>query len=129
MSTLILDRLWINRLDTGEAVAAKSWDRSPSYDMDGEVRSYAGGRQRSISTEGERGSVSFTLRKLPLATVELLRSWMGLAVQVRDDRGQCWVGVFFQVRPDEPLTAPGAPSSYWWDVALTVRTVTAPEET
>ncbi|MEU4367559.1 hypothetical protein [Micromonospora chersina] len=128
MTMLILDRVWINRLDTGEAVAAKSWDRSPTYDMDGEVRTYAGGRQRSITTEGERGAFSFTLRKLPLATVEVLRSWKGIAVQVRDHRGQSWVGVYFQVTPKEPLTTPGAPGGYWWDVDLTVRTVTPPEE-
>ncbi|MEV4197008.1 hypothetical protein [Micromonospora globbae] len=126
MATLNLDRVWINRLDTGEAVAAQSWDRSQSYEKDGEVRTYAGGRQRAISAEGERGTFAFTLRKLPLSAVELLRSWKGLAVQVRDHRGQRWTGVYFTVTPLEPLVPPG-PGPYWYDVALTLRTVTAVE--
>lgn len=127
MATLILDRVWIHRLDTGEAVAAKSWDRSPNYEQDGEVRTYGGGRQRAIGVAGERGTFGVTLRQVSLATVEVLRSWKGLAVQVRDHRGQRWVGVYFAVTPTEPLVAPGPTTGYWWDVALTVRTVTAPE--
>lgn len=127
MAAVTLDRVWINHLDTGEAVSAKSFDRSQSYDQDGEVRTFAGGRQRAFTVEGERGSFSFTLRKVSLETVEVLRSWKGLPVQVRDHRGQRWVGVFFEVTPVEPAVAPGAPSSYWYDVAIPLRTVTAAE--
>lgn len=121
MATLTLDRVWINRMDSGEAVAAYSWDRSQGYDQDGTVETYAGGRQRSITVEGERGTFSVTLRDVSLATVELLRSWIGLGVQVRDHRGQRWFGVFHAVNPSEHKD----PTLY--DAAITVRTVTVVE--
>ncbi|MBM0257046.1 hypothetical protein [Micromonospora sp. 4G55] len=121
MATLILSRVWINRLDTGEAVNAQSWDRTQDYDMDGDVGTYAGGRQRSISVEGERGSFGCTLRRVSLATILTLREWKGLPVQVRDHRGQLWVGVYLRVVPIEQS------DPAWYDAALTVRTVDAPE--
>ncbi|MBM0275090.1 hypothetical protein [Micromonospora tarensis] len=122
MATLTLDRVWINRLDTGEAVAAYSGrDRPQTYQADGDVETFAGGRQRAVTIEGEQGTVSLTLRQVPLATVVLLRSWKGLPVQVRDHRGQSWAGVFFTVTPSE-LT-----ETNWYDVAITVRTVTVAE--
>lgn len=127
MAVLILDKVWIHRLDTGESVAAGSWDRSQSYDMDGDVDTYAGGRQRSSAVEGERGMFACTLRKVSGPTVLTLREWKGRAVQVRDHRGQRWVGVYFAVVPSEPLVPPGPPADYWYDVALSVRTVDAPE--
>ncbi|MGW5556846.1 hypothetical protein ACWER9_06440 [Micromonospora sp. NPDC003944] len=127
MAMLLLDRVWINRLDTGEAIAAGSMDRSQQYEQDGEVTTFAGGRQRAIAIEGERGTFGVTLRKLSLATVEKLREWKGIAVLVRDHRGQQWTGVFFVVTPSEPPVAPGPTAGYWYDVALTVRTITASE--
>lgn len=127
IATLLLDRVWINRLDTGEAVSAKSWDRSQSYAMDGDVVAFAGGRQRAVSVEGEQGSFSVTLRGVSLETVDTLRSWKGLPVLARDHRGQQWTAVFFTVTPIEPLVAPGATAAYWYDVALTLRTITAAE--
>ncbi|MCX5066898.1 hypothetical protein OOJ91_13685 [Micromonospora lupini] len=127
MATLILDRVWINRLDTGEAVSAGSVDRSQQYEQDGEVITFAGGRQRAVATEGERGTFGVTLRRVSLATVGKLRDWMGVAVLVRDHRGQRWTGVFFTVMPSEPPVAPGPTAAYWYDVALTLRTITAAE--
>lgn len=127
MAALTLDRVWVNRLDSGEAVSAGSWDRSQNYEKPGEVRNYAGGRQRAISTPGERGTFAFTLRKVPLPAVNTLRAWKGLPVQVRDHRGQRWFGVFFSVGVMEPLVPPGPVTGYWYDVALTLRTITAVE--
>ena len=121
MATLTLTKVWINRLDTGDAVSAQSYDRSQGYDMDGDVETYAGGRQRAVSVEGERGTFACTLRRVSLATVVTLRQWKGIALQARDHRGQLWVGVCFVVTPIE------LPESAWYDVALTVRTVDAPE--
>lgn len=121
MASVTLTKLWINRLDTGEAVSAQSGGRAVSYEDAGEVRTYAGGRQRSITQEGERGAFAFVLRDVPLATVDKLRTWKGLAVQVRDHRGQRWFGVFRTVTPAEHKD----PNLY--DVALTVQTITAAE--
>lgn len=98
MATLTLTKVWINRLDTGEAVSANSSpERAREHGYVGEVRTYAGGRQRAVSAAGEQGQFQFTLRFLPFATVEKLRTWARVPVLVRDWRGQSFYGVFFRV--------------------------------
>lgn len=98
MATLTLTKVWINRQDTGEAISAQSLPtRSRSHSDDGEVRTYAGGRQRAILRAGERGQFDFTLVRVSATTVDTLRLWKGLPVQVRDHRGQRFWGIFLEV--------------------------------
>lgn len=94
MAILVLTKVFINLLATGEYVAAQSTGRSQAYSMDGEVQTFAGGRQRFIGKEGEKGQFTVTLRRLTLVQIGTLRSWQGLAVQFRDRRGQLLNGVF-----------------------------------
>jgi len=120
MATLILTRCWVNRLATGDAVSAQSApDRSRRHEMDGEVRTFAGGRQRSITSLGERGAFSFVLVDVSLTTVDLLRTWIGQPVQVRDHRGQRFFGVFYTVSPVEAKE----PTLYHVPISLRVITV------
>lgn len=122
MAVLDLDRVWINRLDTGEAVAARSRvERDQSWADDGDVRPYAGGRRRSVTMEGESGRFRFSLRDVTLTQLATLRSWKGLAVQVRDARGQRFFGVFFTVDVLERR----APTLY--DVSIPLDTITFDE--
>lgn len=107
MTVLALNRLWLNRADTGDAISGASGkDRATSYAMDGEVRKYASGRMRSVVTAGLRVDVTRSLVALDYATKEKLVGWLGLNVQLRDHRGNKWFGVFFAVdvteyqRPD-----------------------------
>jgi hypothetical protein len=94
--TLILTKVWLNLLSTGEAVSAQSsTGRSHGHAIPGEVRGYAGGRQRSFSAAGESTIVPFVLRDVSFATLITIRSWAGQAVQMRDHRGQNWAGVYF----------------------------------
>jgi hypothetical protein len=117
--TLVLNRLWLNRRDTGEAISGPSGrDRSTSYTMAGEVRTYASGRQRAVATAGVQGQVQRTFVNLDRATVELLRSWLGLGVQLRDHRGGKWEGVFFDVSVSEYMH----PGMYSATVALNTTT-------
>lgn len=97
MATLVLTKVFINLLSTGEAFSAQSTGRSQAYGLDGEVRTFAGGRQRFIGKEGEHGSFTVTLRRLTLPQLTALRAWQGLAVQFRDRRGQLFNGVFAAV--------------------------------
>lgn len=98
MAVLNLTKVWLNRLDNGAAVSAQSGTaRSRQHTVDGEVSTWAGGRQRASIAEGERGQFGVTLRLLPMSTVDLLRTWVGVPVQVRDARGQRFFGVFFGV--------------------------------
>lgn len=102
MTTLLLQKLWLNRLDTGEAIAGAS-GRQPStgYAMDGQVRTYASGRRRAVSTEGLKVEVQRTMVALDYPTKETLISWLGSSVQLRDYRGNKWFGVFFEISVGE----------------------------
>ena len=118
MATLQLDRVWVNRMDTGEAVSAYSSGRGRQVAVEGEVRTFAGGRQRSITSAGRRGSMAFTLVYLTSAQVAQLESWVGLEVMYRDHRGQRFVGVFFELDSKEYKE----PDRY--DIGLTLQEVT-----
>jgi hypothetical protein len=122
MVTLDLKRVFVNLVSTGEAVSAPSAiARTRNHDMDGEVRTYAGGRQRFVGQVGEKVQFTFTLRMVTLDTVDTLRSWMGENLQVRDHRGQRFFGVFhnmdvIELRP-----------STMYDVTMTLRITTTEE--
>lgn len=90
--------------------------------MDGEVRTYAGGRQRAVTREGEKSSYSFVLQDVTLAQRDTLRSWFGQAVQVRDHRGQIFRGIILEAgvveRPyDLDL----------YEISVTLHSTTVPE--
>lgn len=122
MATLTLTKVWVNRLDTGEAISAVSTPtRNRAHGIAGDVRTYAGGRQRAVSVAGERGQFDVTLRFVSLTTIDTLRAWVGIPVQIRDHRGQRFFGVFFDVPPQEHRS----PLDY--DVTLSLRVVTAAE--
>lgn len=122
MAILPLTKLWINRLDTGEAVSgATGRGRSQSFAMDLSVRTYASGRRRAISTAGEAGEVPFTLVQCTLDQVTTLRSWKGISVQVRDHRAQKWFGVFGEINVSEYMR----PDLY--SLTFTLRLVTFTE--
>lgn len=122
MATLTLTKVWVNLLSTGDAVSAYSAPgRQRSSAIDGEVVTYAGGRQRAKTRAGEKGSFGFVLREVSLTTITTLEGWKGKPVQVRDHRGQRFFGVFFAVTPTEHKQAD------LYDVALELRTVTVDE--
>lgn len=121
MTVLALRQFWINRLDTGASLAAWSDpDRPQEYSTAQDVRTYASGRQRAVSTVGERGQVQVTLVMLTLANVQTLRdlSAQSVAVQARDHRGQRWFGVFDAVAVKEYRD----PNLY--AASITIRTIT-----
>lgn len=102
MTILTLNQLWLNRMDTGEAIHGAS-GRSPTtgYAMDGGVRTYASGRRRAVSTAGLKVEVPRTMVALDYATKELLITWLGVHCQLRDYRGGKWFGTFFDVEVSE----------------------------
>lgn len=123
MATLVLTKLFINLMSTGQAVSAQTAPgRSLSYEIPGEVRTYAGGRQRSISGDGLGAAFGFTLRLVPRATVDTLVSWQGQTVQIRDHLGQRFFSVFHSVTPIEVRGVTGS-----WDVSISAHMVTVAE--
>jgi|SRR5688500_2900880 len=118
MTTLTLDKLWVNLHSTGAAVAAYSNDRAAQYTNVGEVKHLAGGRQASVTVVGEQGTYAFTMLDVPTADVDLLRAWKGQTVQVRNNRGQLFVGTYFQITPSEVTDRAAS-----YNVAINLRVV------
>lgn len=86
----------------------------------GEVRQYAGGRRRAVRQEGSPTAIPATFRVSSLDAVDLLASWAGQPVWVRDPRGRREACVYFDV--EESDTAPGLT-----DVTLSLVGVTVDE--
>lgn len=122
IAQLTLTKVFLNLIATGDSLSAQSTGRSQSYGMDGDVRTFAGGRQRFVSREGEHGQFTVTVRRLTLAQISILRSWQGLAVQFRDRRGQLFNGVFTTVTPTVEWK-----DLFLYDVEVTLRMVTVDE--
>jgi hypothetical protein len=97
-----LTKLWVNLLSTGESVSAYGQiGRTSEFSIDGDVVTYAGGRQRGESVDGERSTYTFTLQDCTLAQRDRLRLWFGLPVIVRDHRGQAFYCTYFQINLNE----------------------------
>ncbi len=118
MAMVTLNQVWINLLSTGEAVHAYSSDRSRATGITGDVRQYAGGRQRAVSTEGIRGQVTFRLRDITNEDIETLKSWYGQPVCLRDYRSRVYFGVYFSISESERRTQD------LFDIAMTVQEIT-----
>ncbi len=98
MAMLTLDKLWINLLDTGSAISCySSRSKTLTKSMSGDVRQYAGGRQRAVASKGVKGSFSFTLEDVSQAQIDTLTSWIGQTVVIRDVRGRRFFGVYFDL--------------------------------
>jgi hypothetical protein len=122
MPTLTLSKLWINRMDTGESISGASGrERSTGYSVDGSVRTYASGRRRAVAVVGLRAEVTRTMVMVDYATKELLVSWIGALVQMRDHRGNKWFGVFYGVEVNEYMRTD------LYSVAVTLQVTTTVE--
>jgi hypothetical protein len=123
MAVLALTKIWINLLSTGEAISAYSnRDKTQDFQLHTfDVRTYANGRRRAVSTLGEVGTIPFTLRDVSLTDKNNLRTWVGMGVQVRDTRGQKWYGAFGGVSAVEDMDIS------FYAVTFTLLTTTAVE--
>lgn len=118
-----LTRLWMTSVVTGESFG---WYTDPSreqtYSVKGEIRTYAGGRQRAVGSVGASGSWRFTLVELTLADTAQLREWMeaGVTIYARDHRGQSMYGTFFEVGMGEypAVTYTSATNLYTANITL-----------
>lgn len=123
MATVILPKVFVTLVSTGEDISGYSArDRSQEHEMTGEVRQYAGGNKRAVTSEGVMSTFGFTLRDMSLADIVTLKSWIGLTVQVRDHRGQRFFGTYFKVTPIEHSEIAD------YDVAITLNVVSYNEE-
>ena len=82
-------------------MSAQSTGRAWADDKAGSVVTYAGGRQRAITSAGLRTKFTETLRQLTLPSVQTLVDWIDKPVQVRDHRGQRLFCVYHGVNRTE----------------------------
>jgi hypothetical protein len=123
VATLTLNAIWINLATTGASVSGYRNDGdADTAEMTGRVATYAGGRQRGVTSEGVAQTWPFTLRGVTTANTLTLRSWLGQTVLVRDNRGRKMWGVL--------MSAPRTP---WkeqldqYDVEVALRLVSVVE--
>lgn len=121
MAMLTLTQMWINLASTGQSIYAPTMGNESITGLEGSVRTYAGGRQRAVGREGIGGQLERTLRIRTSVIADLLESWEGQTVMVRDARGQWWWGVFWKV------TRHAIKGSALYDLTITVNLVTQAE--
>lgn len=121
---LQLTKMWLVNLATAEMLGAQTGqDRGWAASVRGEVRSYAGGRQRAVGSIGKASTWKFTLVELTQVQCELLEAWMnqGVTLLARDHRGQFMYGTFFEVDRGENMAQLYPNATY--TVSITVQRV------
>lgn len=120
MAVLNLTKAFLNNLATGEAVSAQSGrDRAVAVQQDGEVRTYGGGRRRSVTQAGRRATIGVSLRYVTAADAATLEGWIGQDLLYRDDRGRRYAVVYFDIEYKEFLADKGR-----YDIGLTLHEIT-----
>lgn len=123
MASITLSELWLhNGADladyvTSQGFASQSSDRSAR----GEVRTYAGGRQRIIRRAGTPDRITVTLPSVSRAVVTWLEDHAGQLCLLRDPRGRKIWGTFWTVSVSEKA------GSALPDVSLELQSVTHSE--
>jgi hypothetical protein len=118
---LQLTKLWLTNVVTTEMLGAQSSpDRPQDYAVKGEIRTYAGGRQRAVGSLGASGQWKFQLMELTATQVETLKTWMeaGVTVLARDHRGQSMYGTFFGVTVGENMAQLWQNATYTAEITL-----------
>ena len=122
MAELMLTKVWVNLVRTGEAMSGQSMrERTQSHEVSGDVQQFAGGRSRGIGEEGIRSNFEFTMRDMSLEDIETLKTWFGETVLARDHRGQHFYGAFYHI----DIMEMREPDLY--DIKIPLRTVTFDE--
>lgn len=121
MVSVQLTKMWMTNVVSQDQLGAQTDDsREQTYSVRGEIRTYAGGRQRAVGSLGAAGSWKYTLVELTLDQVNTLRTWMaaGVTVFARDHRGQSMYGTFFEVGVKENKSALWQNATYTADITL-----------
>lgn len=102
MASVTLDELWIHQVaDLTQFVRVYMGSLNEESGVTGEVRRYANGVTRAITTLGTTRRVRVELPYVARADYETLESWVAQPVMVRDPLGRKVFGMFFAVSADE----------------------------
>jgi len=109
MATLTFGKLWLNpasNLAAGLALKSQSLEHDPAVFVD--VRPYAGGNFRMVTTPGKQRSVKVVANFCTDAQVAQLKTWQGTLLCLRDGRGEKLYGVY-----TDPTFAPRTMPNSW----------------
>lgn len=96
MATVTLTKVFVHdRADFDDYVAYQSAGRADGRSADGEIRTYATGRRRIVTTPARARRLPYTLRMVDDAGVDWLDDHKGVAVMVRDHVGNVEFGTYF----------------------------------
>ena len=110
--TLTFAATWITDLATSASVQLLKTARSEQDGIDVQVRPYAGGRLRIISTPKHTRSSALTFQRVSAADVETLRGWRGRILLLRDFQGWRRFGTFADIAPVAIFQGPSVPPLY-----------------
>lgn len=109
---------WVEASTDGEGVTPY---------IEGEVRTYAGGRRRMVRTPGAMKTMGFTFDHLDRDDVLQLEAWAGQEVMVRDEVGRKVWGVYFAAPATETPGAVDDDGEAAASVSITLEVVTHSE--
>ena len=123
MATLTLTTCWVHKAASQSSyITLDAQVISEAADRPVSIKRYAAGRVRSVVQPGVAGVLSISAAKVPRATADQLRLWVGEVVMFRDPLGRKVFGVF------PSLTTTEAPGYTRPDVAFTLQETTWTEE-
>lgn len=120
MPSVALTELWVHDSDnladyvTSDGFLSESYRRTAR----GEVRVYAGGRERLTTRAGAPQALNVSLPAVDRTTIAWLEDHKGALVMVRDPRGRLVWGAYFDLDVDEK------PGGVLPDVSFSLRSVT-----
>jgi hypothetical protein len=102
-ASVTLSTVWINLASTLSNY--QSFDQMSALQVDtnqpGEVRTYAGGRLRLVTTAGVARTATITIQEATRDQINWLQTYVGQTVLVRDDRGRKIWGTFLTPKVTE----------------------------
>jgi hypothetical protein len=107
VTTLSLEFLSIAPLsDLSDVLLLKQSDESVTNTVPGEVRVYAGGRRRLVTSVGQGRTVPFQFSRLSRSQFQALNELVGVPVLIRDQRSTRVAGVFLTLSGREAARRP-----------------------
>lgn len=98
MASVTLDKLWLH--DAADPATYLALPARVPDEVDsavGEVRTYAGGRQRVVTRAARPRKLNYELIRVSSSDLETLRGWKGTILLLRDYHGRRLWGVYFEL--------------------------------
>lgn len=106
--------IWITDVASSVSVVGASPTRDVSAALTGEIRFYAGGRRRIITTPADTVTYPLALEWVSDTDTAQLVAWRGRVLLLRDTLGRRVFGTYFQVNQSDVTRG----AEFWHNVTL-----------